>query len=277
MIKLLFDKLKIIEGGQKMNRKITLAITALLLFFMFPATANSDSFIKVTVNGKTVEFPDAQPFIDESGRTQVPARFVSQALGCTVEWTASTATVTIKKGNDTVKLKVGENKAFLNNVQKTLDTKAQIKNSRTFVPLRFVSETLGANVTWDGITKTVIITTTAASTSLPEGKEVINGFVVTRFSPSGLQVDGVENKPGYSELTIMIDFYSGDVQEMFKEAESILLQKFDKKLVDEVMAYAKQKTSARYVLERKSFYSENKEIMVSGQYNGPLVFYVFSK
>lgn len=260
-----------------MNRKITLTIIALLLSFVFSITANGNSFIKVTVNGKTVEFPDAQPFIDESGRTQVPARFVSQALGCTVEWTAATTTVTIKKGKDTIKLKVGESKALLNNVQKTFDTKARIKNSRTFVPLRFVSETLGAKVTWDSIAKTVIITTGTTSTSIPAGTKVISGYVVPKDPPSGLVTDGVENKQGYAELILMIDFYSGDVTQMLKESESILLQKFDKKLVDDVMAYAKQKKSARYTLDRKTFDVGNKEIMVSGQYNGPIVIYVYLK
>ncbi|KNY27497.1 stalk domain-containing protein [Pseudobacteroides cellulosolvens] len=260
-----------------MNRKITLTIIALLLSFMFSITANGNSFIKVTVNGKTVEFPDAQPFIDESGRTQVPARFVSQALGCTVEWAAATTTVTIKKGKDTIKLKVGESKALLNNVQKTFDTKARIKNSRTFVPLRFVSETLGAKVTWDSIAKTVIITTGTATTSIPADKEVISGYVVPKDPPSGLVVDGHENKKDYAELVIMIDFFSGDLEQMLKETESILLQKFDKKIVDDVMAYAKQKKVARYKLERKSFYVGDKIIDVVGVYNGPLDFYVYTK
>ncbi|MCL2121884.1 MAG: copper amine oxidase N-terminal domain-containing protein, partial [Clostridiales bacterium] len=45
--------------------------------------------IKVIVNGKDIRFPDAQPFIDSNGRTQVPMRFVAEAMGAEVEWTQS--------------------------------------------------------------------------------------------------------------------------------------------------------------------------------------------
>jgi hypothetical protein len=54
-------------------------------------------------------------------------------------------------------LKIGENKAVINGKTVTFDTRAEFKNGRTMVPLRFVSEVLGAKVTWDQNTKTVDI------------------------------------------------------------------------------------------------------------------------
>ena len=57
-------------------------------------------------------------------------------------------------------LQIGENKALVNGEWKTFDTKPVIVNGRTMVPLRFISETMGAKVDWDGTTRTVYIWTT---------------------------------------------------------------------------------------------------------------------
>jgi hypothetical protein len=54
-------------------------------------------------------------------------------------------------------LRIGENRATVNGKNVAFDTKAEFKNGRTMVPLRFVSEVLGAKVTWDQNTKTVDI------------------------------------------------------------------------------------------------------------------------
>lgn len=117
----------------------------------------------VKVNGKEISFPDQQPYLNKDGRTMVPVRFISESLGAKVSWDEKTKTVTIT-GKDragesrTVKLKIGENKAVINGKTVTFDTRAEFKNGRTMVPLRFVSEVLGAKVTWDQSTKTVNIT-----------------------------------------------------------------------------------------------------------------------
>ncbi|MGC8758186.1 MAG: copper amine oxidase N-terminal domain-containing protein, partial [Caldisericaceae bacterium] len=54
-------------------------------------------------------------------------------------------------------LVVGVNQYILNGVQETMDSPAVIVNSRTFVPIRLVAETFGADVGWDAATKTVSI------------------------------------------------------------------------------------------------------------------------
>jgi len=63
--------------------------------------------LRVVVNGSRINFPDAQPFIDENGRTQVPVRFVSEALGADVGWDGKTKTVTIEQGKNKISLVVG--------------------------------------------------------------------------------------------------------------------------------------------------------------------------
>ncbi len=109
--------------------------------------------IKVKVDEKNISFPDAKPYINQDNRTMVPVRFVSEALGCDVEWQEHGQLVTITKEEKRIVLQIGQNWAIVNDndlaMKKEFDTQSVIKEDRTFVPLRFVSETLGAGVAWD--------------------------------------------------------------------------------------------------------------------------------
>lgn len=115
------------------------------------------SDISVLVNGVEVSFPDQVPYINKDNRTMVPVRFISESLGAKVSWDNDNRMVIIEKENTIIKLKIGENKADVNGETITFDTSAVIQNSRTMVPIRFISEALGANVGWNQTTKTVII------------------------------------------------------------------------------------------------------------------------
>ena len=88
-------------------------------------------------------------FIDENDRTLIPVRFVSEALGAEVEWNQENQEVTIIDDDTIINLSIGSNDIFINGEVEKMDTKAIIKDDRTFVPLRFVSEALDCNVTWD--------------------------------------------------------------------------------------------------------------------------------
>jgi len=113
--------------------------------------------LRVVVNGEKVNFPDAQPFIDENGRTQVPVRFVSEALGANVAWDGAAKKATVTLNNRKVVLTIGLRTYEINNQTYQMDTVALLKESRTFVPIRFVSEALGATVTWDQNARSVYI------------------------------------------------------------------------------------------------------------------------
>jgi hypothetical protein len=116
------------------------------------------TYIDAEINGSLVEFADAKPFLNKSsGRTMIPIRFVSESLGAEVKWEDSTRTITIIQGNNEIKLKTGDNNATVNGNELLLDSEVFIKDGRTYVPLRFVSEALGANVEWDGNSQTAII------------------------------------------------------------------------------------------------------------------------
>lgn len=142
--------------------KKVIVVLVLLIIMVFKIAFASSEDIIIKVNGDIVKFPDAQPFINDNGRTLVPVRFVSEKLGANVLWRGDTSLVIVKKDNKRILLRVNENWAIVNimgqtDFKKDLDTKIIEMNNRVFVPLRFVSEVLECNVEWDNVSRTVNI------------------------------------------------------------------------------------------------------------------------
>ena len=100
--------------------------------------------IKVFSNGVGIKF-DVPPVIKE-GRTLIPVRALTEALGATVNYDAENQTVTVTKDGTTIVLTLNQNVALVNGQEVTLDAKAELNNSRTVVPLRFIAETFKLNV-----------------------------------------------------------------------------------------------------------------------------------
>lgn len=113
--------------------------------------------IQVKVNGQ-VQHYDQSPVMVQ-GRTLVPLRGIFEALGAQVDWNPETQTVTAIKGEVTISLVRGSREAVINGQSISLDVPANTMNGRMMVPTRFVSEALGAKVTWDGATRTVLVET----------------------------------------------------------------------------------------------------------------------
>ncbi len=143
-----------------MKKTVSIFAAAAIIASMSAVSAQNNT-PSVTVNGEKLEFTDnVTPFIDEqSERTLVPMRDIFEAVGAVVQWDESTQTVIAVKDSSFVTLQIGSEKAFVNSEEKQLDVKALIKDDRTFVPLRFVSEALGAEVEWDNDNYTVVIKT----------------------------------------------------------------------------------------------------------------------
>ncbi|MBQ7039208.1 MAG: hypothetical protein IJN39_01430, partial [Clostridia bacterium] len=100
-----------------------------------------------------------QPATIVEGRTLVPLRGIFEGLGASVYWKGETQTVTAIKGDTTIILQIGNKTSTKNGTEIELDVPAQIVNSRTLVPVRFVSEALGAEVEWDAENQAVMIQT----------------------------------------------------------------------------------------------------------------------
>jgi len=118
--------------------------------------------IGVQVNGTPVRFNNAQPqYI--SGRVLVPLRGVFENMGANVQWHPATRTVTARRGSTDVKLKIGEKWATVDGRTNSLDVPAMILNGSTMVPIRFLSESLGAQVSWNDPNRMVSIITNYAN------------------------------------------------------------------------------------------------------------------
>ena len=116
------------------------------------------------INGGTwVDFNDAQPYINQDGRTMIPVRFVSEALGFDVGWNHNERRVTISGTTpygveQEINLVIGEREVERKKEGSiTMDTVPVIRNSRTMVPLRFVSEAMDMQVVWIAHNRNIVI------------------------------------------------------------------------------------------------------------------------
>ena len=113
------------------------------------------SDIAVKLNGEWMHF-DVDPVL-VNDRTLVPFRAIFEALGCTVSWDDINQTAIGMRNGQKIILPIGSTTVSVSGTAKILDQPAILIDGRTMVPLRFVSEAVGAQVQWVDETQTVII------------------------------------------------------------------------------------------------------------------------
>lgn len=157
-----------------MKRKRFLASIAILTMFALAATltvpgimgtsmAVAPSLVKVKVNG--VELQGEVPPVIINGYTMVPMRAIFEALGAEVVWDPDMAMVGAKKGNTLVKLRINSKEAWIGMKMVKLDIAPMIVDMQTMVPARFIAQSLGEKVEWDGVNRIVYI---GSKTPLPK-------------------------------------------------------------------------------------------------------------
>ena len=142
-----------------MKKIIALVISAVTVLSSVSAFSASRE-PSVYLNGEKMTF-DVNPFIEQD-RTLVPMRAIFEAVGADVQWDDETKTVVAareKNGETTFIALQIDSTAFINNQPAAIDVPAKLVNARTFVPLRFVIESLGEKVEWDHDNYAVRITT----------------------------------------------------------------------------------------------------------------------
>jgi len=127
----------------------TMGLASAVLLFAAPAQA-----ISVTLNGNNV--PLNPPPIERAGRVLIPLRGVFEQLGATVVY--SNGQINATRGRRTVSLNIGSTQATVDGQPQTIDVAPFIIGASTYVPLRFVSQALGAQVNWDGNNQLVSVT-----------------------------------------------------------------------------------------------------------------------
>lgn len=131
-------------------------LSTLVLTSAFANLAGAQSGdIKVIINGVTQQYTQS-PIVSQN-TTLVPLRGVFESLGAQVEWDSKAKKVTASKNDDTLTLNIGSKLAYKNSKPVQLDAATQIQKGQVLVPLRFVSQSLGAKVNWDQTSRTVTI------------------------------------------------------------------------------------------------------------------------
>lgn len=120
------------------------AVLCLQSFIVSDAEAANN---KIYIDDRLVT-TDVAPVVVNS-RVLVPIRVVSEGLGAQVSWDNPSQTVTVKKGSVTLKMVANKTTYTKNGVNKTMDVPVKVIKNRTLVPIRVVSEDLGAGVQWD--------------------------------------------------------------------------------------------------------------------------------
>lgn len=155
--------MRMISKGKVTKRSVGIVfLLALFLVIIGSCSyAATESAIDIEIDGKPVFFDTNTgfPFIDENSRTQVPFRATMETFGAEVSWNSISKTAIAKLGDITVEVPVGEDYIIKNNIRIDNDTKARVKDGRTYLPIRAVLKAFGAYVNWDPNAKRVIATT----------------------------------------------------------------------------------------------------------------------
>ncbi|PWW08367.1 copper amine oxidase-like protein [Paenibacillus cellulosilyticus] len=108
-----------------------------------------------TVNGAAVKL-DTAPIV-LSGVTYLPLRFIADSMGAEVAWDQTSKKVTVLRGDKLLELQIGSAEMIANGSRQPAPAAPLIRDGRTLVPLRLISEQLGLSVNWDGATKSVTV------------------------------------------------------------------------------------------------------------------------
>lgn len=150
-----------------MKKAISLFLTAALFVSSLCTTAFAEDKINIVVNGSAIDFLNDQAPIIQDNRVLVPFRAVFEKMGAEVQWFEDIKLCEATYAGATVEIEIGSTKVYLGEgATIESDVPAQIINGRTMVPLRVLSEGIGAEVKWDGETKTVTV-------DMPEIKEEV--------------------------------------------------------------------------------------------------------
>lgn len=141
-----------------MKKIISFMLIVLLVSSICICPVYANEKISVYLDDKQIQF-DVDPIMIND-RTLVPMRAIFEELGATVAWDNETNTAYAYKQMKGLSITIGAPYMYdLNFTSIPLDVPAVLKNDRTLVPLRAVSEFFNCNVQWDDKTSTVNIYT----------------------------------------------------------------------------------------------------------------------
>ncbi|MCM3257909.1 copper amine oxidase N-terminal domain-containing protein [Paenibacillus lautus] len=135
-------------------KKLLISISTVMIFFLANVIPTQASGNEVIEHG-----------ILKNNRVLIPIRAISQNMGIDVKWNQSQKTAQLTKGETVITLAVQFKRALVNQDRVDFDAPVELIQNTTYVPLRFVSQTMGADVKWDQKTKEVTV--------ILDGKQVV--------------------------------------------------------------------------------------------------------
>lgn len=185
-------------------------VLIILIFIIISASyvLADEILLEIVIDGWPI-YSDEPPIISSSNRVLVPIRVLTENLGYEVEWDEQNKTVSILKDDLVISFKIGIQKMWINGVEKVIDVKPIVKNGRTYLPVRVVSEAIGCEVSWDGQSKSVIVITgkkaVEISTNETDESTVLYdenySFISTKNNLTNYEIFELDNP-----LRLVIDF-----------------------------------------------------------------------
>lgn len=217
-----------------MKKGIAMLLTLVMMMTMIGSvSAAGNNVPSFKVDGRMFVTPtgEPQPYINKDNRTMGSLRLIANAVGVeskNIKWDNAKQTATLVRGENTVSVTVGKKAITVNGKSVTMDTVAEMKQGRVFIPARFIAQGLGVKISFDSPTNTVNFITgdnaVVNNNFADYGLKVVETFPLT-IASNGLSVkyhevflyktDSAEAKALHEKH----DFF------MYHEANHILLAK----------------------------------------------------
>jgi len=222
-------KESMLSKKSKFSRLILCVVLGLFVLVISSGVvfASENNSVNVEINGQKL---NSNAFIDSnSGTSLVPFRTIFETLGANVKWDQQTQTIIANKGNTLIRLKINDNYMFVNNTPKDIKIRPIIISGHTFVPLRVVSETLGADVNWDGNTRTVYI---SSVDNVNSNSNVNNSNVASTNQPKMPIYKGGQGLIGYHDTITDENSYIKSNNEITMQTTEIPLNNSNSNIID---------------------------------------------
>lgn len=252
---------------------LLIAITLLILSAAMAVTCSAAT-CKVTIDGKAIAI-DAEPMM-KNNRVLVPVATIVDDLGGESDWDGDKKEVTLICNSTTVKLTIGSTQATVNGASKTMDvapcivTVNEDGGGRTMVPLRFVGESFGYDVSWDDSSRIAKINTKGSEPTAPTSDINISNINVNQGQSYGtdasktytiinitadrsLQALGLKGEWLADPYRYYIDFSSTVIDSSIPVVFTpVYGANYDKSYVSSVRTGAPLASTARIVVDMKS-------------------------
>jgi len=148
----------------KKGISILVAVLMMISFVSAVTAASVNNVPTFKVDGKLFITPagEPQPYINKDNRTMGSLRLIATALGVeskNIKWDNAKQTATLTRENNTVSVTVGKKIITVNGKSVTMDTVAEMKQNRVFIPARYIGEGLGVTVKFESATNSVLFIT----------------------------------------------------------------------------------------------------------------------